>query len=141
MINILANFFLAATEGLSEWIISILPILNLISRFMGFVGVVVLVWGVLVAVKMLLCMEVEHLKGRKTQKNRNKLRIVLGFYLLLGLEFLVASDIIKTIATPSLKAVGILAAIVGVRTIISFTLNWEISNEQKLIMMSKKETL
>jgi uncharacterized membrane protein len=48
--------------------------------------------------------------------------------ILLGLEFLVAADIIGTVAVePSFRSVGILALIVAIRTFLSFTLEVEIA--------------
>lgn len=51
----------------------------------------------------------------------------LGRSILLGLEFLVAGDIISTILVESsLEAVGVLAVIVLIRTFLSFSLEMEI---------------
>jgi uncharacterized membrane protein len=51
----------------------------------------------------------------------------LGQAILLGLEFLVAADIIQTVTiSPTLERVGILASIVGIRTFLSTTLAVEI---------------
>lgn len=51
----------------------------------------------------------------------------IGRTLLLGLEFLVAADIIRTVATtPTFTSVGVLAAIVGIRTFLSWSLELEI---------------
>lgn len=51
----------------------------------------------------------------------------LGLAILLGLEFLVAADIIRTVTIQrTFQNVGILAAIVGVRTFLSFALEIEI---------------
>jgi uncharacterized membrane protein len=51
----------------------------------------------------------------------------LGRAIVLGLEFLVAADIIKTItAEPTLKGVGTLAVIVLIRTGLSFALAVEL---------------
>jgi uncharacterized membrane protein len=47
---------------------------------------------------------------------------------LLGLEFLVAADIIRTVAvTPTFRSVGVLAVIVVIRTFLSFSLELEIT--------------
>jgi uncharacterized membrane protein len=47
--------------------------------------------------------------------------------LLLGLEFLVAADIIRTVATtPTFSSVGVLATIVAIRTFLSWSLQLEI---------------
>ncbi len=51
----------------------------------------------------------------------------LGRSILLGLEFLVAADIIKTVAvTPTFTSVGVLAIIVLIRTFLSWSLQLEI---------------
>ncbi|MFF2622568.1 DUF1622 domain-containing protein [Oerskovia jenensis] len=52
----------------------------------------------------------------------------LGRSILLGLELLVAADIIRTVAiTPTLESVAVLAAIVLIRTFLSFSLELEIT--------------
>ncbi|MEO3782205.1 DUF1622 domain-containing protein [Actinocorallia sp. B10E7] len=51
----------------------------------------------------------------------------LGRAILLGLELLVAGDIIRTVAvSPTFTSVGVLAAIVVVRTFLSFSLEVEL---------------
>src|SRR5262252_6250091 len=51
----------------------------------------------------------------------------LGRAILLGLEFLVAGDIINTVAVdPTFRSVGVLAGIVAIRTFLSFSLEVEI---------------
>jgi uncharacterized membrane protein len=56
-----------------------------------------------------------------------ELRRNLGRSILLGLEILIAGDIIQTIAiSPTFTSVGVLALIVAVRTFLSFTLQLEI---------------
>ena len=51
----------------------------------------------------------------------------LGRAILLGLEFLVAADIINTVAVdPTFRSVGVLAGIVVIRTFLSFSLEVEI---------------
>ncbi len=56
------------------------------------------------------------------------LRASLGRAILLGLEFLVAADIIGTVAVaPSFANLGVLALIVAIRTFLSFSLELEIS--------------
>ena len=53
----------------------------------------------------------------------------LGRAILLGLEFLVAGDIIRTVAVaPTFTSVGVLALIVLVRTFLSFSLEVELEN-------------
>jgi uncharacterized membrane protein len=52
----------------------------------------------------------------------------LGRSILLGLELLVAADIIRTVAVdPSFRSVGVLGLIVVIRTFLSWSLELEIS--------------
>ena len=52
----------------------------------------------------------------------------LGRSILVGLELLVAADIIRTVAvTPTIRSVALLAAIVLIRTFLSFSLELEIT--------------
>jgi len=54
-------------------------------------------------------------------------RSSLGRAILLGLEFLVAADIINTVAvTPTLLSIAVLAGIIIIRTFLSFSLEVEI---------------
>jgi len=57
-----------------------------------------------------------------------RFRQQLGQTILLGLELLVAGDIVRTVAaSPTLTSVAILAAIVLIRTFLSFSLEVEIT--------------
>lgn len=57
-----------------------------------------------------------------------RFRQQFGRSILLGLELLVAADIIRTIAiTPTLESVAVLAIIVLIRTFLSFSLELEIT--------------
>ncbi len=59
-----------------------------------------------------------------------RLRQQLGRSILLGLELLVAADIIRTVAvTPTLQSVAVLAGIVLIRTFLSFSLELEITGQ------------
>ncbi len=56
-------------------------------------------------------------------------RVGLGRAILLGLEFLIAGDIIRTVATsPTFQSVGILGSIVLIRTFLSLALNMEVEH-------------
>lgn len=57
-------------------------------------------------------------------------RTSLGRAILLGLEFLVAADIIGTVAVdPTFRSLGVLALIILIRTFLSFSLEVEISGK------------
>jgi len=89
------------------------------------VGVAVIVGGIVVAAAISV---------RQTLARRGPVfdafRQRLGRAILLGLELLVAGDIIRTVAGhPTLTSVGILAGIVAIRTFLSFSLQVEISGQ------------
>lgn len=65
---------------------------------------------------------------RKSGDTYRVFREQLGRSILLGLEFLVAADIIRTVAvTPTGQSVAVLAGIVAIRTFLSWSLEVEIS--------------
>ncbi|MEV0406724.1 DUF1622 domain-containing protein [Actinoallomurus sp. NPDC050550] len=89
------------------------------------VGVAVIVVGALV-VTAVFAGRLRHDGGRFPGAYR-LYRQNLGRAILLGLEFLVAADIIRTVAaSPTFTSVGVLALIVVVRTFLSFSLEVEL---------------
>lgn len=55
-----------------------------------------------------------------------EIRLDLGLSLALALEFLLAADIVATAVTPSWEAIGLLAAISGIRTFLNYFLQKEV---------------
>lgn len=83
-------------------------------------GVLVIVAGIVIAAWRVI-------PGRGQERYANCRRDV-GRAVLLGLELLVAGDIIRTVAiAPTLENVGVLAAIVLIRTFLSFSLEMEVN--------------
>jgi uncharacterized membrane protein len=56
----------------------------------------------------------------------HELRIMLGKSMVMGLEFQVAADILKTSRAPNWNAVLLLAAIIALRTLLNFLLEREL---------------
>ncbi|QBQ55792.1 DUF1622 domain-containing protein [Nitrosococcus wardiae] len=80
------------------------------------------------ALHTLIFAAIRLLKQDKTETIFSKVRQRLGRGILLGLEFLVAADIIHTVAVElTFKTVGTLAIIVLIRTFLSFTLEVELT--------------
>jgi uncharacterized membrane protein len=89
------------------------------------IGVLVLILGALMAGGACV---VRLLRGAVFRDAYHGLRADLGRAILLGLEFLVIADIIGTVAVePNLYNLGVLAGIVAIRTLLSFTLELEVS--------------
>jgi uncharacterized membrane protein len=95
----------------------------------GVLGVLVIVFGVLGGLVRFVRSEIAAARGRIVDDERKQLRHALGYYLLLGLEFLIAADIIDTLMKPSTQDLVILGAIVAIRTVISYSLNAELAHE------------
>ena len=47
--------------------------------------------------------------------------------LLMGLEFMIGADIVRTLIRPSLQELAVLGSMVAIRTVISFFLNKEMA--------------
>ena len=101
--------------GLSEFI-------EMVGKTMDAVGVAVIAGGALISMVVAATR-----LGRKVEVYR-PLRRQLGASILLGLEFLVAADIIRTVAvTPDPRSVAVLGGIVLIRSFLSFSLELEVT--------------
>ena len=58
-------------------------------------------------------------------------RLDLGRFLALGLEFQLASDILRTAVAPTFEEIGQLAAIAAIRTALNYFLGREIDQERR----------
>ena len=103
--------------------VSLVEIIEGIGTAIDAIGVAVIAGGALLAVFMTI--------GRMRQETGvayEFFRRRLGRAILLGLEFLVAADIIRTVAvTPSGESVAVLGGIVLIRTFLSFSLQLEVT--------------
>jgi uncharacterized membrane protein len=97
----------------------------------GLLGVLIIVFGVLGGLLRFVRAELAAVRGLGVDDARKQLRHVLGYYLLLGLEFLIAADIIDTLMKPSAQDLIVLGAIVLIRTVISLSLNAELRSERQ----------
>lgn len=93
-----------------------------IQHTISFLGMLIILSGILRAIFQYL----RYLITATSLPSINDIRLNLGGILILGLEFIVAADLIGTTTTPDYYSVGILACIVLIRTLLSFTLNREV---------------
>lgn len=102
---------------------SLVEIIEGIGTTIDAIGVAVIAGGAILAVFLTI--------GRVRQEDGGAyefFRRRLGRAILLGLEFLVAADIIRTVAvTPSGESVAVLGGIVLIRTFLSFSLQLEVT--------------
>jgi uncharacterized membrane protein len=66
-----------------------------------------------------------------------KLRLDLGRFLVLGLEFQLAADILRTAVAPNFTELAQLAAVAAIRTALNFFLGLEIKEETELVRADK----
>ena len=99
-------------------------LIDIISKAIEVAGVVVIAVGLVIGVAHFAW---DLLRQEPLSGAYKRLRTFLGRSLLLGLEFLVAGDIIKTVAIrPTRESVIVLTAIVLVRTVLSLSIDVEI---------------
>ena len=108
-------------------------ILLFIQHGISFCGVLVILIGVLAALYRYFS-AIFFRQENSQEIDINGIRLKLGRVLTLGLEFIVAADLIGTTTAPDYYSVGIVGSIVLIRTLLSYTLNHEIkalSRQQK----------
>ncbi len=94
-------------------------------------GILVIIWGVVCAATQLVRMESRRLRGKEYKLEAISLRQHLVYYLLLGLEFLIAVDVIETLLNPDWNELGILGGLIVVRTLVSLSLTWELKDTEE----------
>ncbi|MFF4392225.1 DUF1622 domain-containing protein [Streptomyces sp. NPDC001552] len=78
------------------------------------------------------------LRRRSLIREFNKIRLSLGRFLVLGLEFQLAGDVLRTAVAPGFTEIGQLAAIAAIRTVLNFFLTREIAEERAEIEQDRK---
>jgi uncharacterized membrane protein len=98
-----------------------------VSNWIHLVGVCIEIFGVFIIVAGIVWSTTLCVRRRKEVLHYDQYKIRIGRSLLLGLEVLVAADIVKTIAIElTFTSLGLLAGLVLVRTFLSWTLVLEI---------------
>lgn len=110
----------------------IIRIAHVTASIIEFIGIAIITWGVLMACYRMGMLALQNARGEVDLRGGwLRLRRSFGEVMLLGLQFLVAADIILTICYPDLMTVGVLAAVVLIRVVLSITLGKEI-NEMEI---------
>ena len=103
------------------------PALEWIASAIDLIGIAIVLWGFVRALIGFVAAEVRRFRGRAGVEALHALRIDLGTYILLGIEFMIASDIIHTVVKRELRDLIFVSALVAIRTAISFFLGREIA--------------
>src|SRR5450755_2135557 len=98
-----------------------------VSHSIRLVGTCIKIFGVFIIVAGIIWSTYLSARRRVDERHYDQYKIRIGRSLLLGLEVLVAADIVKTIAIElTFTSLGLLAGLVVVRTFLSWTLVLEI---------------
>lgn len=107
---------------MGDWVIQVAEWTVAITELLG-LGIIALT-----ALYSIAVAGVHAIQGYNAERVFREVRQRLGRGILLGLEFLIAADIILTVAIElTFESVGVLALIVLVRTFLSFTLEVELT--------------
>ena len=101
-----------------------------VALIIGIFGVAIIVWGVIKDFIEFLHSEFRSFRD-KIPVPLDDIRYDMGRYLLLGIEFFVAADVVHTVIEPTLEQVAILGGLVIIRTIISYFLTREMAHVEK----------
>jgi uncharacterized membrane protein len=98
-----------------------------VSKWIHLVGICIEIFGVFIIVAGIVWCTYLYVYQHQEEQHYDQYKIRIGRSLLLGLEVLVAADIVKTIAIElTFTSLGLLAGLVVVRTFLSWTLVLEI---------------
>ena len=101
-------------------------ILETIAVTADLVGIAILVFGALKFLVHYLAFEIKRLQGSESVEGIQNLRLGLGNYILLSLEFMIISDIIQSVVSPTIDDLLLLGLVVTIRIVLSFFLGREL---------------
>jgi uncharacterized membrane protein len=96
--------------------------LNLFANFLEAVGIMLIVYGSLLAVLALIRIELKHKKKFHPYEHTKRVFIQKMIF---GLDFFVAADLLRLV-NPTMETIITIGAIVIIRTILSYSLSREI---------------
>jgi uncharacterized membrane protein len=102
-------------------------VVSLLVRLVEAAAAIVIFSGAAVAFILFL---IAAFRGQRT-RSFERIRLTLGRFLALGLEFQLGSDLLRTAVAPSWEQIGQLAAVAAIRTALNYFLGREIREEQR----------
>jgi uncharacterized membrane protein len=107
-------------ESVRDIVDAVIPVVELI-------GAAIVVTGVLITAVIYVLSET-----RVRPVPYEHVRLTLGRFLALGLEFQLASDILRTAVSPTLDDIAMLGAIAAIRTLLNYFLAKEIERAEEM---------
>jgi len=107
----------------------ITQVIQLVATLFGLAGVLLVVWGGIIAIIELLRVELID-RGKDRKKLVERLRVDFGQKIVLGLEFFLAGDLLRLIETPTIDHLIRLGGLVFIRTTLAYFLSKEIDKHK-----------
>ena len=110
-------------------------LIGAVGFLLNVVGAMITIWGTAISLFDFLKKEAS-LKGDSVRGNE-AIRLKLGSYLVLALEFFIAGDVVKTIMMPDWQGLALLGVIVVIRILLSYFLTKDFKEDLETVR--KKE--
>ncbi|MCH8347939.1 MAG: DUF1622 domain-containing protein [Proteobacteria bacterium] len=91
------------------------------------VGIIIVLIGAIKFVVHAVPIEIKRLRGIACARELRHLRLQLGSYIVLAIEFMIVSDIINTVLTKTMEDLYYLIGLIIARTAISYFLGKELT--------------
>lgn len=104
--------------------------LTVIKHILSLMGSIIIIFGAFHAGYHFL-LQIFGKRLAHSTLNFDQIRLNLGRSIILGLEFIIAADVVATTTTPDYYALGILALLVLIRTFANYSLNKDVEQLDK----------
>ena len=108
----------------------LVEVFEIAARAIDVIGIVIVLIGAIKFCIRAVPIEFKRLKGAACAHAIRDLRLELGSYITLAIEFMIVSDIINTVLTKTLEDLYYLIGLVVIRTAISYFLGKELNEVQ-----------
>jgi uncharacterized membrane protein len=98
--------------------------------------VTIIVYGAIVSLSLLV--KAEYRNTTQAGTNQHTFKQQFTSRILTGLEFFIAADVIKTIFSPTIDSLTLVAVTVRIRAALTFLLNRELRHEEELRTARRK---
>ena len=100
---------------------------ELSAQAIDVIGIIIVLIGAIKFVVHAVPIELKRLKGVACAQELRHLRLQLGSYIILSIEFMIVSDIINTVLTKTMEDLYYLIGLIVARTAISYFLGKELN--------------
>ena len=113
------------------WLAPLVPAFESLAIVIDLIGIAIILYGFTIALTGFIRAEIVRLRTSGPPAACRSVRLTLGSYILLGIEFMIASDIIHTVISRELGDLIFVAALVAIRTAISYFLGKELEEVRR----------